>query len=77
MPEPTKVPYHLAQQYAYALLGPICLSIEELEERTQSYLDHLSLKPADRAALEAAREALAAARAEVARQRQGVPRPRG
>ena len=61
--------YHLAEQNAYALLGPIAESLRELEHRTQHYVDRLAMETADRDTLRAARQALAAARAEIERLR--------
>lgn len=73
---PANVPYHVGQQYAYALLGPVCLALADLQTRTQRYLDHLSFPPADREAVQAARDALAAAREELARLRRQATWPR-
>lgn len=57
----SKTPYHISQQYTYALLGPACLTLAELEHRAQAHLDHLNLQSDDREALQAAHEVLAAA----------------
>lgn len=75
MSRPSKVPYHLSQQYAYALLGPVCRELALLETRTQAYLDHLNLRPEDREAVQAARDRLTAALGEVAELRQRAPWP--
>ncbi|HLI50804.1 MAG TPA: hypothetical protein VKU87_03350 [Thermomicrobiaceae bacterium] len=77
MSRPSKVPYHLSQQYAYALLGPICRELAELESRSQGYLDHLNLSPEDREVIETARDRLRAALGEVAALRQAAPLPDG
>lgn len=68
----SKLPYHISQQYAYALLGPVCLALTELEGRTQGYLDHLNLQPEDRAAVQAAHDALVAACQQVTALRRGT-----
>lgn len=59
--------YHLREQQAYALLGPMVLSLRELERRTQHYVDRLSLEPGDAEVIAAAHKAIAAARTEVER----------
>lgn len=59
--------YHVREQQAYALLGPINTSLDELERRTRHYLDRITINATDRATMEAARRALAAAHAEVER----------
>jgi len=61
--------YHLAEQNAYALLGPIAETLRELEQRTQHYVDRLAMEIADQDTLRAARQALAAAHAEIERLR--------
>ena len=74
MPYMTK--YHIAEQNAYALLGPVRDSLEELERRTQHYVERLAMDEADREALTTASRAVAAARVEVERLRQaGAPGP--
>ena len=62
--------YHIAEQNAYALLGPVRDALEELERRTGHYVERLAMDDADREALRAASRALAAAREEVERLRQ-------
>jgi len=61
--------YHLAEQNAYALLGPIAEALGELERRTQHYVDRVAMESADQDTLRTARQALAAARAEIERLR--------
>lgn len=66
--------YHIAEQNAYALLGPVRDALEELERRTRHYVDRLAMDEADREALRAASGAIATARQEVERLRQtGAP----
>ena len=66
--------YHLAEQNAYALLGPVRDALEELERRTRHYVTRLAMDEADREALRAASSAIATARQEVERLRQaGAP----
>jgi len=60
-------PYHLGEQNAPALLGPVGASLRELELRTDRYADRLTMTEADRAAMRAATRALAAAREEIER----------
>ncbi|MDP9374917.1 MAG: hypothetical protein M3Q65_21205 [Chloroflexota bacterium] len=59
--------YHLREQQADALLGPIRAALAELEGRASHYLGRLTLAPEDREAVRAAHRALAAARREVER----------
>lgn len=59
--------YHLREQQANALLGPVSASLRELERRTQHYTQRLAMEPADREAVHAAHQALAAAREQVER----------
>jgi vacuolar-type H+-ATPase subunit H len=61
--------YHLAEQHAYALLGPTEATLRELEARTAHYVERLHLAEADKETLRAAHRALAAARAEIERLR--------
>jgi hypothetical protein len=76
MPYLTK--YHLREQEAYALLGPVCAALRELERRAAHYAVRLSLEPGDAAAVEAARRVLEEARREVERIRQAsAPAPEG
>jgi hypothetical protein len=59
--------YHLREQEAAALLGPMCAALRELERRAAHYVARLSMAPADQEAVQAAHEAIAAARSEVER----------
>ncbi len=59
--------YHLREQHADALLGPVRAALAELESRAGHYLGRLTLAPEDREAVQAAHRALAAARREVER----------
>jgi hypothetical protein len=59
--------YHLREQQADALLGPMCAAMWELERRAAHYVDRLTMAPADLEAVRAAHGAIAAARAEVER----------
>ena len=64
--------YHIAEQNAYALLGPVRDTLDELERRTRHYAERLAMDEADRKALRAASCALEAARAEIERLRQSA-----
>jgi hypothetical protein len=75
MPYLTK--YHLGEQYASALLGPVSDALRDLEHRTDHYAERLSLSDADQQAILAAHRAIAAARAEVERIRETTAPPRG
>ena len=76
MPYLTK--YHLREQEAYALLGPVCATLRELERRTAHHVSRVPMEPADVAAVEAARRALEGVRQEVERIRQAsAPAPEG
>jgi hypothetical protein len=79
MPNPTPylTRYHLGEQYAYALLGPVADTLRELEHRTQHFAERLSMSEADQAAILAAHRTLAAARAEIERLRATTDLPRG
>jgi hypothetical protein len=59
--------YHLSEQNASALLGPIAATLGELERRAAHYAERLDLPTTDREAILAAHRALAAARAELDR----------
>ena len=59
--------YHLNNQQAGALLGPVRATLRELEGRLQHYVDRLPLEAADEEALRAAHGALATACGEVER----------
>jgi len=65
MPYLTK--YHVREQPAYALLGPMRAALRELEQRAQHYAERVNLEPADAEAVRAAGQAIARARAEVER----------
>lgn len=66
MPQPL-TPYHINEQRADALLGPMALAVGELAARATHYLERLSFADDDRAAIEAAQAALATAQAELDR----------
>ena len=57
--------YHLSEQEAYALLGPVRAALGELERRTGHFASRLAMEPADREAVLAAQRVLAAAREEL------------
>lgn len=59
--------YHLREQEANALLGPMCAALRELERRAAHYVGRLSMVQADQEAVQAAHGAIAVARAEVER----------
>jgi hypothetical protein len=59
--------YHLGEQQASALLGPIADALRELEQRAGHYADRLRLSDADQQAILTAHQAIAKARAEVER----------
>ena len=61
--------YHLAEQNAYALLGPVRDSLEELERRALHYVERLAMDETDRETVRAASRALATAREAVERLR--------
>jgi hypothetical protein len=65
--------YHLAEQQAAALLGPVVDAVAELERRTRHHADRLAMSSADREAVLAAHRVLATARAEIERIRAGHP----
>ncbi len=65
--------YHIAEQNAFALLGPVRDTLEELEGRARHYASRLAMDEADRETLRAATRALEAARAEIERLRQSPP----
>jgi hypothetical protein len=60
MPYLTK--YHLSEQRAYALLGPLKATLQELEQRAQHYVDRVNMNPADQQTVREAHDAIAAAR---------------
>lgn len=60
--------YHVSEQQADALLGPVAATLNELERRVQHYLDRVKLGDEnDAETLRRAHAALAVARDEVAR----------
>jgi len=67
--------YHLSEQHASALLGPVADAVAELERRTRHYAERLNLSPTDHEAVLAAHRALAFARAEIERIRAASPAP--
>ena len=69
--------YHIGEQQATVLLGPVGDTLLELEGRTSHYAARLHLSDADQTALLAASRAIAAARAEVERIRSAADRTRG
>jgi hypothetical protein len=76
MPYLTK--YHLREQEAYALLGPVCDALRVLERRTTHFAGRVAMAPADEAAVRAAQRVLEGARQEVERIWQAsAPSPEG
>jgi hypothetical protein len=67
--------YHIREQLAYALLGPMRATLLELERRARTYVNRLAMQPAERDAVEAAQRALATARAEIDKIWRGSDRP--
>ena len=65
MPYFTK--YHVREQQAHALLGPMRASLRELEQRARHYVARVNVEPAEADKLRAAGDAIARARAEVER----------
>jgi hypothetical protein len=65
MPYLTK--YHVREQPAYALLGPLRASLLELERRANHYVERVNMEPADAEAVRAAAQAIGRAREEVER----------
>ncbi len=59
--------FHLGQQYALALLGPISSALGELEARLTQYVERMPMSDDDRAATFQAQSAVAQARAQVER----------
>ena len=59
-------PYHVGEQSAAVLLGPIAAELATLEARLAHYVSRLRMPEADRATLERARALVAATRAELA-----------
>ncbi|MCC6174951.1 MAG: hypothetical protein IT305_06575 [Chloroflexi bacterium] len=64
---PYLTPYHLGEQNAYALLGPVAATLRELESRTLHYVERITLGASDREAVFTAHRALAAVREEIER----------
>jgi hypothetical protein len=54
--------YHVREQRADALLGPVAATLRELERRVDHYLDRLHIEPGDEEMLRAALRALTTAR---------------
>ena len=69
MPSQALAPYHIANQQAAVLLGPIEAELATLEARLAHYHDRLRMADADRATIARARDLLAGMRAELARLR--------
>jgi hypothetical protein len=69
--------YHMSEQQASVLLGPVSDALAELERRTQHHAERLLMSDADHAAMVAAQHALAAAREEIERIRRGSSHPAG
>jgi len=65
MPSQALTPYHIANQQAAVLLGPIAADLATLEARLAHYHDRLRMADADRATIARARDLLAGARAEL------------
>jgi hypothetical protein len=65
MPYLTK--YHLGEQQAGALLGPLAEAVRDLERRARHYAERLAMSEADRETVVQAHRALGAARAELER----------
>jgi hypothetical protein len=59
--------YHVREQPASALLGPMRATLLELERRAQHYVDRVNMEPADADTLRAAHDAIAGAREAVER----------
>src|SRR5262245_50009429 len=59
-------PYHIANQQASVLLGPVAAELAVLEARLAHYHDRLRMADADRATIARARDVLARVRAELA-----------
>jgi hypothetical protein len=66
MSSPALAPYHVGQQRADVLLGPIEAELGVLTARVAHYGARLRMEDADRAALAQAHSALAAARDAIA-----------
>ncbi|MFN8523659.1 MAG: hypothetical protein U0821_11230 [Chloroflexota bacterium] len=68
---PYLAPYHLAEQHAAALIGPLAATVADLESRAAHFAARLELSDADRASVLAAQRVLADARAALARIQSG------
>jgi hypothetical protein len=75
MPYLTK--YHLGEQQASALLGPVVDALRDLERRAGHHAARLRLSDAYQQAILAAQRAVASARAEVERIRDASVQARG
>ena len=69
MPSQALAPYHIGNQEAAVLLGPIVAELATLEARLAHYHDRLRMADADRVTIARARDLLAGTRAELARLR--------
>ena len=69
--------YHIGEQQATVLLGPVADALLELEGRTEHYAARLHLSDADQQAILAASRAIAAARSEIERLRMAAEQSRG
>ena len=59
--------YHVREQQAYALLGPMRASLRELERRARHYVARVNMDAGEAEQLRAAGDAIARAREEVER----------
>ena len=59
--------YHLGEQQAGALLGPVADVLQQLERRVKHYVERLEMSPEDQDAVVEAQRVLATARAEIDR----------
>src|SRR5262245_25073534 len=60
-----RTPYHIGEQSASTLLGPVLLGLAELEQRLEHYRERLHMPDADRATIGRARDVLAGALAQL------------
>lgn len=58
-------PFHVSEQSASVLLGPIEASLAELEARLSLYVGRIAMSDADRTAIARAREIVAKARSDI------------
>ncbi|MFN8633773.1 MAG: hypothetical protein U0893_07970 [Chloroflexota bacterium] len=63
--------YHITEQPAEALLGPLAAALRELEQRAAHYAARINMTDADREVMLAAQRVLADASAQLARVRDG------